>query len=44
MFKNEMDENRIKMSDYPPEVIDQIKNYNTEDDNPLLILYEFKDD
>lgn len=44
MFKNEMDENRIKMSDYPPEVIDQIKNYNTEEDNPLLILYEFKDD
>lgn len=44
MFINEMDAGRIKASDYPPEVIDLVRKHNTEEDNPLLILHEFKDD
>lgn len=44
MFKNEMDEGRIKANDYPSEVIDQVGNHDTEEDNPFLILHEFKDD
>lgn len=43
MFKDEMDENIINLDDYPSEVIDQIRNHDIEEDNPFLILHEFKE-
>lgn len=43
MFKDKIAENKMEAISYPSGMIEQIRDYNAEEDNPFLILHEFKD-
>lgn len=43
MFKDKIAENKMEAINYPSGMIEQIRDYNAEEDNPFLILHEFKD-
>jgi hypothetical protein len=43
MFKEELNSNKSLENEYPNEIISLVLEHNTEEDNPMLILYEFKD-
>lgn len=44
LFQEELTKNKTLESEYPVEIIELINSYNSEEDNPILLLYEFKED
>ncbi len=43
VFKDEIEQDEAKKEQYPKSLIDLVAQHHTEEDNPILIFYEFKD-